>query len=296
MYSEQTIFIISHIIVSEALEANIEAVDTHMNGMKKIIDAVGGMDMLEHGTLAMLYSCQYLRGIMSNSMPVLDMCAKFQSRVLRESAFFRSKNRFTESSSLGTRFFTASWSRDIQPTFKSIISSYQQLISYYESFANVDVEPMSVENDCLLFLGYRLISLPYEVSLTPFEETLRLSIMTYNSVRIWALYGIPCLERLVDMLRISLFTSLSALQSTAPDLLFWIFFVGSLASKSMKHHSWFVAHLTDVADQLSLQKWDRAVGLLEKFFFVCRPSDEPAKDLWQSTFRPDLVIVQENRK
>ncbi|OQD79652.1 hypothetical protein PENANT_c046G10488 [Penicillium antarcticum] len=263
MYSEQTIFIISHIIVSEALEANIEAVDTHMNGMKKIIDAVGGMDMLEHGTLAMLY---------------------------------RSKNRFTESSSLGTRFFTASWSRDIQPTFKSIISSYQQLISYYESFANVDVEPMSVENDCLLFLGYRLISLPYEVSLTPFEETLRLSIMTYNSVRIWALYGIPCLERLVDMLRISLFTSLSALQSTAPDLLFWIFFVGSLASKSMKHHSWFVAHLTDVADQLSLQKWDRAVGLLEKFFFVCRPSDEPAKDLWQSTFRPDLVIVQENRK
>jgi hypothetical protein len=37
------------------LEANVEAVDTHMNGMKKIIDALGGMDMLEHGTLAMVY-------------------------------------------------------------------------------------------------------------------------------------------------------------------------------------------------------------------------------------------------
>jgi hypothetical protein len=37
------------------LEANIEAVDTHMNGMKKIIDAIGGMDMLDHGTLAMVY-------------------------------------------------------------------------------------------------------------------------------------------------------------------------------------------------------------------------------------------------
>jgi hypothetical protein len=231
---------------------------------------------------------------MSNSMPTLDMCGKFQSRVLKESAFFKSKNRFTESSALGTRFFDASW--PIHPTFRSIISSFQQIISYYESFANVDVEPMSVENDCLLFLCYRLMSLPFQVSLTPFEETLRLSIMAYTCVRIWTLYGIPCLERLVELLRKSLFTSLSALQSTAPDLLFWILFIGSLASKAMKSHSWFLAQLKNIADKLSLQKWDHAVSLLEKFFFICRPSDEPAKELWHSTFRPDLVIVQEDQK
>lgn len=240
-------------------------------------------------------SCQFLRGIMSNSMPVLDMCAKFQRRVLKESAFFKSKNRFTENSALGTRFFDASWSTEIHPTFKSIISSFQQIISYYESFANVDVEPMSVENDCLLFLCYRLMSLPFQVSLTPFEETLRLSITAYTCVRIWTLYGIPCLERLVEMLRNSLFTSLSALQSTAPDLLFWILFTGSLASRAMKSHSWFLERLTDVADQLSIREWDRAVSLLEKFFFKCRPSDEPAKELWHSTFGLDLVIVQEHQ-
>jgi hypothetical protein len=233
---------------------------------------------------------------MSDAVPMLDMCAKFQTRVLKESAFFKSKNRFTEHSALGTRFFNASWSHDIHPTFKSIISSYQQIISYYESFAKVDVEPMSVENDCLLFLSYRLMSLPFQVALTPFEETLRLTITTYTCIRIWALYGIPCLDHLVEMLRKSLFISFSALQSTAPDLLFWILFIGSLASKGMKSNSWFVAHLTDVTDQLSLQDWDRAVSLLEEFFFVCRRSDEPAKDLWQTTFRADLVIVHEQRK
>ncbi|KAJ5670647.1 uncharacterized protein N7477_006010 [Penicillium maclennaniae] len=53
--SEETIFIIAHIIVSEAFEANSEAAETHMNGLKKIIAATGGMDTLGHGTLSMLY-------------------------------------------------------------------------------------------------------------------------------------------------------------------------------------------------------------------------------------------------
>jgi hypothetical protein len=37
------------------LEANVEAAEMHMDAMKKIIAASGGMDILSHGTLAMLY-------------------------------------------------------------------------------------------------------------------------------------------------------------------------------------------------------------------------------------------------
>ncbi|KAJ6018326.1 hypothetical protein N7451_001705 [Penicillium sp. IBT 35674x] len=55
VYSEQTIFIIAHIITAEALEANSEAAEMHMNGLKRIIAASGGMNILGHGTLAMLY-------------------------------------------------------------------------------------------------------------------------------------------------------------------------------------------------------------------------------------------------
>jgi hypothetical protein len=221
---------------------------------------------------------------MGNSLPKLDMCAKFQTRVLKESSFFKANNHFAQTSTLGTRFFSASWSTDIHPIFKSIISSYQQLISYYESFNQVDVEPMSVENDCLLYLSYRLLSLPFQCSVTPFEETLRLSIMTYSCVRIWNLYGIPCLGGLVDRLRKSLFQSFYVLQSTAPDLLFWILFMGSLGSRGMKSNQWFLVQLTDVAEQLALKDWASAASLLESFFFVCRHSDEPAKELWNSNF------------
>lgn len=227
---------------------------------------------------------------MKNALSKLDMCSKFQSRVLKESSFFKAHNDFTKTSAFGARFFTASWSKDIHPIFKSIISSFQQLISYYESFNDVDVEPMSVENDCLLYLSHRLLSLPCHCPLTVFEETLRLSIMTYSCVRIWNLYGIPCLGCLIETLRKSLLRSFSILQSTAPDLLFWILFMGSLASKGMKSNSWFLAHLMDVAEQLSLKNWDSALSVLKNYFFVCRPRDEPAKELWYSTFRSGIMM------
>lgn len=169
--------------------------------------------------------------------------------------------------------------------FKSIISLFQQLVTYYESLDIVVAEPMSVENDCLLFLGYRLLSLPYQCMLSPFQETLRLSILTYASIRIWTFFGMPCLEALVEMLRQSLHKSLPALRSTASDLLFWVLFIGSLASRGMECNSWFVARLVDVADELLLEGWDSAVPILEKFFFVCRSQDEPARDLWNSAFQ-----------
>jgi hypothetical protein len=38
------------------LEANVEAAEMHMDAVKKIIAASGGMDLLDHGTLSMLYS------------------------------------------------------------------------------------------------------------------------------------------------------------------------------------------------------------------------------------------------
>lgn len=144
---------------------------------------------------------------------------------------------------------------------------------------------MSVENDCLLYLNYRLLSLPYQCLLTPFEETLRLSVLTYCCVRIWNLYGVPCLGLLLEKLRKSLYQSIYILKSTAPDLLFWVLFVGSLASRAMKINSWFLAHLTDATEQLALKDWTSAGSTLETFFFVCRRSDEPAKDLWVSHLR-----------
>lgn len=228
-------------------------------------------------------SCEFVRGMIRKcSRPAIPMCTKFEKRVLEQSTIIKASSHTTNTrtSTLGARFFNAPWSNEIQPRLKLIISWYQQLVSYYESLETSSAEPMSVENDCLLYLSHRLLSLPYESTLTPFEETLRLAILVYSTIRVWSLYGMRCLEMLVETLRERLYKSYFSLQSTARDLLFWILFVGSLASKGMKCHSWFLVRLVDVADQLSLEGWGSTVSVLQEFLFVCRPRDEPAKELW----------------
>ncbi|CEJ59376.1 hypothetical protein PMG11_08001 [Penicillium brasilianum] len=287
LYTESTAFAISHLIVSEGFDANKEAVEAHMNGMIKIIALTGGLNNLDGGTLSMIYSCVFLHGMIQERPPAIPMCAKFENRVLEQSTIIKASNNTmkTKASTLGARFFNAPWSNQIQPRFKALISWYQQLVSYYENLGTISAEPMSVENDCLLYLTHRLLSLPYEISLTPFEEIVRLSILVYSSIRVWSLYGMPCLEVLVGTLRKSLCKSYRTLQSTNSDLLFWILFVGSLASRGMECHSWFLAHLVDVADQLSLEGWGSAISVLQGFLFVCRSADEPAKELWNFTLR-----------
>ncbi|KAJ5669892.1 hypothetical protein N7462_010962 [Penicillium macrosclerotiorum] len=284
IYTESTIFIIAHLIVSEAIEANIAAVNAHMNGMKKIIAATGGLDLLDHGTLALIYSCEILRGMIGTTPPAVRMCAKFEDRIIKESLSYKLNELPTRRSTVGLHFFDASWSKHIQSKFKPIIQSFQSLITFYENLDIVQLEPMSVENDHLLFLGYQLLSLPYLCSLTPFEETIRLSIFVYASCRIWSFYGTSCLEVLVETLRESISTSFVVLESVASDLLFWILFIGSLASKGMKCHSWYLGLLTDLADKLFLEGWDSVVSILERYFFRFRSEDDPAKEIWNSAF------------
>ncbi|CAI7669946.1 unnamed protein product [Penicillium pancosmium] len=55
IYAGSTIFIISHLIVAEGMEGNVEAVEAHINGMDKIIAGAGGLDALDFGLLAMVY-------------------------------------------------------------------------------------------------------------------------------------------------------------------------------------------------------------------------------------------------
>jgi hypothetical protein len=231
--------------------------------------------------------------MVSKSPPIIPMCVKFEARVLQESAIIKASRRLARPSVLGTRFFNAPWSGEIQPLFKSIISCYQQLVLHYERGENPTVNPISVENDCLLYLSHRLLCLPYQCPLTEFEEIIRVSIFVYLSIRIWSIYGTPCLDSQVKSLRDLLRRNNFLLESTASDLLFWVLFIGSLASKGLESHSWFSARLVDIADQMHLQDWDTATAFLGEFLFICRPQDDPAVELWYSLFqRRSLATIE----
>jgi hypothetical protein len=79
---------------------------------------------------------------------------------------------------------------------------------------------------------------------------------------------------------------LTFLTHIAPDLLFWILFIGGLASQGYSSHAWFVHHLAGVARDLGLKEWTSHVRpMLAQFFYTDRVSqggkaETVGEDLW----------------
>ncbi|KAJ5569825.1 uncharacterized protein N7459_009255 [Penicillium hispanicum] len=276
--SEITVLIITNLLCAEAALANMKAVDAHIIGLKNIIGGLGGLDTLSNLTLSTVYCCDLMRGLLKRSPPIFDLSARWVRNIQTESAFIKAHRPL--SSPLGPRFSTSSWSQDFPSELRSVIESFRQLIPLYESIYESDSRVLSSENDYLLLLIHRLYSMPYDCSLSPLQDTIRLSILLYAVVRIWKFSGKPCMENFVQILRQTFEKSFSILENTAPDLLFWILFMGVLATPGLPSRAWCLERTRTSAKKLGLKTWMDAKQVLEQFFFVCRPHGEIAKDLW----------------
>jgi hypothetical protein len=71
----------------------------------------------------------------------------------------------------------------------------------------------------------------------------------------------------------------------ADDLLFWILFVGGMASEGLECRRWFVVRLRETADRLGITGWDAAFPLLDGFFFLDRSGENYAGNLWEEVQR-----------
>jgi hypothetical protein len=80
-------------------------------------------------------------------------------------------------------------------------------------------------------------------------------------------------------------SSRGQIQRTDLDLLFWMLFIGSLAAHEPDCFAWFLQHLKETARQLQVDDWHSAESILQGFFFVTRPLNEPARLLWDSMIR-----------
>ncbi|KAJ5151406.1 uncharacterized protein N7482_010658 [Penicillium canariense] len=275
-YSEATL---------RAAEANVEAVRAHEKAIKKIVDALGGLNNLGYDAISILYVCDLMRGLINDYPVQLNKSWKWEFKV-RKDCFFLWELCQTETPPfVGRRFFNSSWSSGLHPQLRSTLRSLQQLVSFYENVGASSREQTRMDNDGLLLLNHELLSLAHDHSLPAFQDTLRLAVLVYTVVRIRGFAGMPCAGIFVRNLRRSLQKGILSLESTAPDLLMWMLFIGSLASGGRDCHSWFLAQLQQTAGRLSLEKWDDALVVLQEFFFVCRPSDGPVKELWKSAFQ-----------
>lgn len=225
-----------------------------------------------------------MRGILKNSPPVFHMSTRWKKRVLEESNIPKWWNsNYTKCGSLGTRFFISSWSKNIDPRLRSTIRSLQQIAVYHKRMGYVSARAvMPIENDFLLLIAHQLLSMVFDGTSAHYhlQETLRLSTLLYSTIRIWALKEVACVSVFVNILRRILEPSFPVLRRTASDLLFWILFIGGLASQGFESHAWFVARCAEITEELSLKDWDSAALVLQGFFFVYQSTDSATQNLW----------------
>ncbi|KAJ5579583.1 uncharacterized protein N7459_005568 [Penicillium hispanicum] len=277
---DMMILVIGLLLCIEGAEGNRKAVSAHTDGLKRIVRALGGLESVGHHALSILYCCDLFRGLVANQPPIFDITPKWVSRLRDESSFLNFDK--DEPSTVGYGFFDSTWAGDIHPQLILILQSLRKLIPCYENEVYANSQSIPIANDCLLLLTHQLLSLSYEFPLTPFQETLRLSILLYVAIRIWTFQGKGCTEYFLQFLRTSLDKTHHLLERTAVDLLFWIYFMSSFASKGLECHSWCVARLIKCGDALSVDDWDSAFLVLRRFLFVSRSTDESAKEFWNS--------------
>ncbi|KAJ5894956.1 hypothetical protein N7495_006647 [Penicillium taxi] len=237
-------------------------------------------------------SCDLVIGLLKQGPPTFEICEKWEHRVLTKSIIAEASRLCNKSCPIGNRFFDSAWSADIRPELQSIIKSFQQLILLFEAICEADRRLMAVENDYLLLLVHRLSSMPYEYSLKPLDEVIRVSILLYSSVRIWGFRGKPCMEYAIEGVRYSLEVGISLLEETAPELLFWMYFLGALGTTGLRCHQWLVSGLQSFARRLCVEDWASALPILQGYFFVSRHR-EIGKEFWESLFGTAVEYIEE---
>ncbi|EAW17372.1 uncharacterized protein NFIA_072870 [Aspergillus fischeri NRRL 181] len=281
--AESTTLIVASLVAIEAVDANFEAVHAHMKGLKRLIHLLGGLDALDHMTISKIYQSDVKSAALQNSRPTFPMSARWRSEILQEFTLSRSTEHLHVSKSLealGNRFFAAPWYPTLDNTLKTFVQVLRRLIIYFEAAQQQPSIVLPTDNDLFLVFEHQLLSTVYETGTTLLQEPLRLSLLIYLNLRIWHFQAFPFMQFMVEALRRSLVPAYGHAQSTAPDLLFWILFVGAMASQGYKCHPWFVSRLTEMTRRLDLVEWEKARETLGGFFYTDQPGERGAENLW----------------
>jgi hypothetical protein len=218
---------------------------------------------------------------------------------------------------LGTSFFQAPWYPGLEQSMKTYLHASQRSIRYYEVATRRWSIVMPTDNDLFVLLEHQLASTRYPAAAVPSDvpphpgapasssyllnEPLRIALFAYLNTRIWHFQAFPITQCIVNALQRSLRCSptptspaapaptvLDHIKATAPDLLFWILFIGGMAAEGHDGYSWFVDRVAELARYLGLRDWGSAREVLCGFFYADQPGEPGGEELWR------LVLTREH--
>ncbi|KAL2850506.1 hypothetical protein BJX68DRAFT_266712 [Aspergillus pseudodeflectus] len=178
----------------------------------------------------------------------------------------------TSLSFVGLRFNTAPWHTQIHPTLKSLLEAFRRLIRHLRIGTLFPEVTTPTDNNLFVIIQHQLLSTHYSHTASNeiekgrrrhhpnVNEPLRLSLIIYLYTRVSDFQNLPIMRCMLQTFKQSLEVALpgmplSSFHASAPDLLFWLLFIGGMASQEHSPHSWLVSHLEDVARILTLEDW-----------------------------------------
>ncbi|KAL3443732.1 hypothetical protein BJX65DRAFT_311533 [Aspergillus insuetus] len=284
--AETTIYAIASFVTIESSMGNIDAVIAHQTGLRRIVRLLGGVEALPHMTLSKLYQCDVKGAVLRNTQPIFPMSTRFRSEICHETDIFQPNRPLPTPPALkdlGSRFTSAFWFASLDRRMRAYIKIVRRLTIYFE---NASLHPELgglTDNDIFVVTEHQLLSLTFSTEKEKrLNEPLRLCLLLYLNLRIWHLQGLPILDSVVVSLQEHLASDLLYLHSVAPELTFWMLFMGGMASvgRGGTLHPWFLAQLLETKEFLGVGDWDQARGILTGFFYTEQPGVPSAEDLW----------------
>ncbi|KAL2844503.1 hypothetical protein BJY01DRAFT_235269 [Aspergillus pseudoustus] len=264
-----------------ACMGNRDAVDAHLGGLKRVVRLLGGFDALSHMALFKLYQCDVKAAALKGSHPIFPMTPRFKNAIVFGCEVFDPSNCSQTPPAfltLGIRFFRSSWFSSLTQQIRASVEIFRRLIIYFEQAAQKPEQSMVTDNDLLVATEHHLHSLRFEPN-QDLNEPLRLCLLIYMNIRVWRLWGLPIMSSLAASVRESL--NLSLFQNFAPDLVFWMLFMGGMAAQGDRSDGWYVDRLAETRVLLGVTDWAQARGILVEYFYTDQPGMTAAEDLWR---------------
>ncbi|KAJ0417358.1 hypothetical protein BJY00DRAFT_208196 [Aspergillus carlsbadensis] len=307
---ESTILIVAALRAIESISANVEGATAHTRGLNVLIQLYGGLDRLDHMTLSKIYHGEIMYAAITDTVPSLPLIPTWRSEILQEANVLHSTSDLVAHlhdkpdiaarlSILGASFFQAHWYAGLEESMKTFLCASQRLIQYYEVATLRWSIVMPTDNDLFVLLEHQLASTRYpplhpraldEPSAGSYllHEPLRLALLIYLNARIWHFQAFPVIGAITTSLQRSLLatgitaaTVIEHIKVSAPDVLFWIVFLGAMAAQGHEGDGWFVEQTRELARYLGLRDWEAARDVLAGFFYTDQPGEPGGEELWK---------------
>lgn len=168
---------------------------------------------------------------------------------------------------------------------------FKYLISTGGVIASVDDVELIFDANHLA--DYRLLSLPFNVILSPIQESTRLAL--YISAWVNTLSFEPDLaytKALISQLQEALqILDLPPHQTSTLKLLAWQLFVGAHISRTRPERPWFILNLARAIHLLGLESEDQLEELLCEFFYIKRIYWQSLPKIWAEAWPAAQTLV-----